>query len=66
MYTEFLHNLKDRSHLKHTGINCKIILKWLSNEYNKKTWIRFIWLGVETNVMILGCGNESSVTIKHP
>jgi hypothetical protein len=51
------YNVKGRSNLKHIRTNWKIKLKWVLNKQNIKKWIRFIWLGVETSVVILEHGN---------
>jgi hypothetical protein len=45
--------LEGKSHLGNVGIHGRIILKWSSQQQNKRVWTRFIWLRIRTNGGIL-------------
>jgi len=46
-------NLKQRNHLEITGIDGKIILKWILKAEDGRVWCGFIWLKIGTSVRFL-------------
>ena len=42
-------NLKTDDHSEDLSVAMGIILKWILNEYHRKTWTGLIWLRIETS-----------------
>jgi hypothetical protein len=40
--------LKERDHMKDTGVDAKIILKWILKAYDGRGWSGLIWLRIGT------------------
>jgi hypothetical protein len=45
--------LKERDHLGDLGIEWRIILKWILNEQDGRTWTAFMWLRTGANFGLL-------------
>jgi hypothetical protein len=45
-------NLRERDHFEGTGVDGKIILRWVFRKWDERAWIGLIWLGIGT-----GCGH---------
>jgi len=42
-------NLRERDHLEHTGVDGRIILRWISRKWDVEAWTKSIWLRVGTD-----------------
>jgi hypothetical protein len=56
--------VKERDHLKDLDVDGRIILKFILNKWNGKTWSEFIWFGMKTFGGSSEYVNEFSATIK--
>jgi hypothetical protein len=41
-------NLRERDHLRYSGVNGKIMLRWIFRKWDVKACTGFIWLRIET------------------
>ena len=49
VHTEFWWgNLRERDHMEETGVDCRIILRWIFRKWVAKTWTRLSWLRIGT------------------
>jgi hypothetical protein len=63
MHTEvWLANLREGDHSEDSGLNWRIILKYILKNWFGGAWTRSIWLGIGTGSC--ECGNEPSGSIK--
>ena len=47
MYTEFWWgNLKERDHMEDSGVDGRIILRWIFSKWDVRSWIGLIWLRI--------------------
>jgi hypothetical protein len=48
-----LENQNGRDHSEDTGVDGRIILKWILGKWVWKVWIGFIWFGIQTGGWLL-------------
>jgi hypothetical protein len=45
--------LRERDYLEDLGVDVRLILKWISKEFDGLAWTGLIWLRIGTNVGLL-------------
>jgi hypothetical protein len=43
----WLGTMKESDHLEDIGVEATIILKWMLNRYDGRTWTRLIWFSIK-------------------
>jgi hypothetical protein len=46
-------DLKDRDHLENLGVDVRIILRWMTKQWNGEASIGLIWMRIETGSELL-------------
>jgi len=60
-----LGNLREGDHLEDTGVDGRIILRWIFRKWVVRAWTGSVWLGIGTVGGSCECGNEPWGSIKY-
>jgi hypothetical protein len=64
VYGLLVGNLRERDHWVDSGVDGRIILRWIFGKWDVEVWTGLSWLRIQTGGGTCECGNEPLGSIK--